>query len=381
MFSRDPKGSALTPDFSLLSSHDVRSVCITGILSEVQAVMPIIGVIVQARLGSRRVFGKTLKTVLGRPLIAYVMDQVRAARQLDTVILATSDRAQDDPVAELGASQGWKVFRGSADDVLDRFYHAAIEHNLDAVVRITGDCPLKDPAIIDWVVCTFRQQADIDYVATNLEPRLPLGMDVDMFAMSALERAWRHAELPSEREHVNPFLRKHPDLFRHHSLVYPQDLTRYRVAVDEPEDFVVVQRIIESLHEPGKVFHLQEVVDFLEQNPHVARVNADLVHNQGYLESLKGDLELMDIRIPRHLQRREWRLYIARAVSKRMGASCESSQVVLTEAPTEEMIPFEVTLRGDILDAVDLREVRLPGRARLEEVEASAQPPEPVRSP
>lgn len=311
--------------------------------------------------------GKTLARILDRPLIAHVMEQVQAAGQLERVVLSTSDQPQDDPLAELAAKQGWPLFRGSADDVLDRFHRTAEAYGFDAVVRITGDCPLKDPEIIDQVAAFHRQHPEFDYIATNFEPRLPLGMDVDLFTAGALERAWREATLPSEREHVNPYMRKHPERFRQHSIVYPHDYSSYRVAVDEPVDLEVVRRVIESLYRPGRVLHLRDVVSFLDQHAEVAGLNAGLLHNEGYVVSLKHDLAAMDIRLPRGLPEREWERHVGRQVAARLDTCGHEVRAERVGEAVAGRVGFAVVLRGAVLDAVDLPEVRVPIEVSVEE--------------
>jgi spore coat polysaccharide biosynthesis protein SpsF len=340
--------------------------------------MTVIGAIVQARLGSTRLPGKTLLDIAGRPLIDHVMRQVGAAGGLDTVVLATTDDPADDPLADHAAARGWNVFRGSREDVLDRFHQAAVRHGLDGVVRVTGDCPLKDPELIDWAVGEFRDRDDLDYLATNFRPHLPLGMDVDIFRSTALARSWREARLPSEREHVNPYIRKHRERFRLGSLVHPVHgadarIARYRVAVDEPADLEVVRHVIGSLAgSSGRVLHLADVVGFLDAHPEVARLSSSLVHHAGYLPSLERDLRSARLSLPPGLDDAGCRDVLATVLSEWMGARFGPEDVVI--APREGAgVTFDLRLHGDILDGVDLPEVRVRLRAETRESAAAGR--------
>jgi len=162
--------------------------------------------IIQARMGSSRFPGKTLADLAGRPMLSRVVERVSQSRAIDKVVVATSIAVGDDPIAEFCAKEGVLCFRGSEDDVLDRFYRAAKEHGADVVVRITADCPLIDAAVIDRVVERF-QSGDCDYASNVLHYTYPDGLDTEVFSMAALAEAWREAKKPSEREHVTPYLR------------------------------------------------------------------------------------------------------------------------------------------------------------------------------
>jgi spore coat polysaccharide biosynthesis protein SpsF (cytidylyltransferase family) len=166
----------------------------------------VIVAIIQARMGSSRLPGKTIADVAGRPLLLHVVERTQRARRVDKVVVATTDRSSDDPIADLCQREGIQCFRGSEDDVLDRFYRTAQAHGADVVVRITADCPLIDAAVIDKVIARF-QAGDCDYVSNILRYTYPDGLDTEVFSFAALERAWREAKKPSEREHVTPYLR------------------------------------------------------------------------------------------------------------------------------------------------------------------------------
>jgi spore coat polysaccharide biosynthesis protein SpsF (cytidylyltransferase family) len=243
--------------------------------------------IIQARMTSTRLPGKVLADIWGRPLLEHVCARARRARKLDLVVVATTDRPTDDRVAAFCSSAGIPCFRGNEDDVLDRYCRAARAFPGDAVVRLTADCPLLDPAVIDQVVAAF-ESGDYDYVSNTLTPTFPDGLDTEVFRREALERAWREARLKSEREHVTPFIWKHTDLFRTHCVRNVEDLSGLRWTVDTPEDLDFVRRLYRHF-EPRLDFGMTDILDALARNPELSRRRASSERNEGYLKSLRED--------------------------------------------------------------------------------------------
>lgn len=229
--------------------------------------------ILQARMGSQRLPGKILKDLGGEPMIARVVERARRAKTLDRVVVATTTDPSDDPVAALCAARGWPVYRGSPDDLLDRYYQAAKAHDADAVVRLTCDCPLADPGIIDRVVGFFREGAPADYASNTLPPRtFPHGLDVEVFTFAALERAWREDRDPSWREHATPYLYRHPELFTLKRYAGAADESAFRVTVDTPEDFELVSRVYAAFGHDR--FSWDEARALLEAHPDWRLLNA-----------------------------------------------------------------------------------------------------------
>lgn len=244
-------------------------------------------VIIQARMGSSRLPGKVLKPLGGKPLLLRMIERVRAAKKVDEVILATSDLPADDAVAHEAAAVGLRVYRGSEADVLDRFYQAARRYGATTVVRLTGDCPLADPALIDRMIARFEEDPDVQYLVTG--DSFPDGFDVEVLSFHALEAAWKEATLPSDREHVCPFIRRQPERFKALTVEHERDLKHMRLTVDEEKDYTVVSRVFEALHRPGSLFGMDEAVAWLEAHPDVAGLNSGIARNEGYLASLKKD--------------------------------------------------------------------------------------------
>ena len=244
--------------------------------------------ILQARVSSSRLPGKVLKPILGKPMLLHQLDRVRRARTLDALVVATSTDPSDDPIAELCAAAGVKCFRGSLNDVLDRFYQAALEFEPEHIVRLTGDCPLADPGIIDGLV-EFYLAGSFDHAGNAVEPMFPDGLDAEILRFSALESAWREAALPSQREHVTPFIHQQPDRFRIGSYRNDVDLSHLRWTVDEPADFDLVERIYAALYPSKPDFTTADILDLLKRQPDLVQLNNGIRRNQGYERSLERD--------------------------------------------------------------------------------------------
>lgn len=244
--------------------------------------------ILQARSSSSRLPGKVLRPILGVPMLLRQIERVQRSRILHALVVATSNDPSDDALAEICAQKGIACFRGSLDDVLDRFYQAAHARKATDVVRLTGDCPLADPEVIDKVIREYLD-AKVDYAANALEPSYPDGLDVEVFRFAVLECAWREALLTSEREHVTPFIYKHPEKFKLLKVCHSENLSHLRWTVDNPEDFEFVSRIYEALY-PGKPdFTTDDILAYLRQHPGLGSVNAHLERNEGYQRSLVKD--------------------------------------------------------------------------------------------
>jgi spore coat polysaccharide biosynthesis protein SpsF len=227
--------------------------------------------IIQARLGSTRLPGKVLKPLAGQPMLARVVERTRRAKFLHETAVATTIATQDDPLAELCQSRGWPSTRGSESDLLDRYHAAALVHRADAVVRITSDCPLIDPGLIDRVVEAFFQ-GEFDYASNTMEPRtFPRGLDVEVIGFEALERAWREDTNPEWREHTTPYIYRHPDRFRLRPVRNNRDLSFYRWTVDTPEDYEFVRRVYE--HFGHDRFLWTDVLKALDEHPDWVEIN------------------------------------------------------------------------------------------------------------
>lgn len=245
--------------------------------------------LIQARMGSSRFPGKVLEDLAGHPMIWHVVNRTRRARNIHKVVVATTDREIDDPIAQFCAQENMGCFRGSELDVLDRFYQAARANQADVIIRITADCPLIDPAVIDKVLLRF-ERGDCDYVCNVERYTYPDGLDTEVFSFAALERAWREAGKPSEREHVTPYLRT--KLFRTANVEseIPLPSMRYRWTVDHPADLEFVRKIYAEFSRNGE-FGFREVFDLLKERPDLATIQTETITNEGYYKSLYAQAE------------------------------------------------------------------------------------------
>ena len=227
----------------------------------------------QARTGSTRLPGKVLKEVCGRTLLEHQMERMLRARSLDRLVVATTTSPADDAIADLVRARGWACHRGSETDVLSRYAQAARAERAGVVVRMTMDCPLIDPDVVDAVVGRMRRGA-FDFVTNNLEPSFPHGLDVEAFSRLTLDAADREAVEPFEREHVSPFVRDRPGRFRLDNVRSPAALHHHRWTVDYPEDLELVRAVYEALYRPGGFFTTADVLALLAQRPDLPKLNA-----------------------------------------------------------------------------------------------------------
>ncbi len=244
--------------------------------------------IVQARLGSTRLPGKVLLDIEGKPLLWHVIDRLKKASLVDKIIIATGKSDANKPIIELAAGMDTPCFCGSEDDVLDRYYRAAAIFGGEAIVRVTGDCPLIDPRIVDLVVGRYLE-GGCDYAANTLNPTYPDGLDVEVFSFAALEKAWQEARWSSEREHVTPYIRNHPEIFRLAGVEHAIDLSCLRFSVDRPEDLKLVREIFRYLYGGGRIFYMEEILRLLEKYPEMVEINRCVINNEGYKKSLMED--------------------------------------------------------------------------------------------
>lgn len=212
-------------------------------------------------------------SIAGRAMLARVVERTARARRVHSVVVATSICPRDDPIAEIAALRGWTCFRGDEADVLDRYWRAAQEHEADVVVRVTADCPLIDPALIDQVVEILEEDPRADYASNTLAPRtFPRGLDTEAFRISALERAWRESRERSYREHVTTYIWQQPAEFELRGLWYSSDLSAERWTVDSQEDLALARAIFQA--GPDHNWDWLEVLAFLDDNPDLRQLNA-----------------------------------------------------------------------------------------------------------
>ncbi|MBI4272957.1 glycosyltransferase family protein [Candidatus Uhrbacteria bacterium] len=242
--------------------------------------------IIQARMTSTRLPGKVLKEVLGRPLLSYLFERLRRVKEIEQIVLATTTNEEDDSIVALCEKERVFVYRGSEHDVLDRYYQAAQMYDADPIMRVTADCPLIDVQVFQLAIQIF-QSGQFDYIYTGSS--FSEGLDCEIFSFEALSRAIQDAKLKSEREHITLYVRNHPELFRIKILENASDDSRYRITVDEPEDFEVVRTIVEGLYPNNHNFNIEHIKKFLNNRPEIFSINSSIIRNEGLLTSLKAE--------------------------------------------------------------------------------------------
>ena len=234
------------------------------------------GIIVQARMSSTRLPGKVLREILGKSILEYQIERLNRVEFSDQLIVATSTDPSDDPITDLCKTLEVPVFRGPLEDVLARYFLTAQHHQLETIVRITSDCPLIDPPIVDEVVRRYNSDSALDYVSNNFERSYPRGLDTEVFSMRALQKAFTNASLAPEREHVTYFIYTHPELFQLATVRCPKDLQNHRWTVDTVEDFELISKIITEIYPRKPNFTLPDVLALLDQHPDWIKINQQI---------------------------------------------------------------------------------------------------------
>ena len=241
--------------------------------------------IIQARMGSTRLPGKVMLEILEKTVLWHVVNRVSKAELIDELIVVTSVNSEDDIIAEFCEDNDALVFRGSEKDVLDRYYQCAKKYDVGDIVRITADCPLHDPNVIDMVINEYLK-GNYDYVSNTIKYTFPNGFDVEVFLFDALEDSWENAKLPSEREHVTPYIRKN-EKFRKKNVYADKKYPIYRCSLDHPEDYEFIRKIYEGIERP--MFYIDDVISYIEKHLELLKINQHIKINEGYLKSLKED--------------------------------------------------------------------------------------------
>lgn len=250
--------------------------------------------IIQARMGSTRLPGKVLKPILNKPLLWHLINRLQRCNTIDQIVVATTTDESDSKIIEFCKENAINYFSGSENDVLDRYYQAAKSFNADSIVRITADCPVIDPQIVDEVIHEYIEKK---HDVCGLSGEFPDGLDVTVFSFETLEDTWRNAKLPSEREHVGPYMLKHPEKFKLGEYVKFDNLGHHRWTVDEVQDLQFIREVFSRLYEPGEIFLTEDILNLLEREPELSKINEGIVRNEGYAKSLTEDEEFLKGRL------------------------------------------------------------------------------------
>ncbi len=239
-------------------------------------------------MGSTRLPNKVMMDLHGKTILEHVVTRVSQSKFVDDIIIATTIGKQDLSIVSFCASHGFRVFVGSEEDVLDRYYQAARLLRPENIIRITSDCPMIDPEIID-LIGHQHLLVRADYSSNTLDETYPDGLDAEIFTYESLEIAWREALLKSDREHVTPFIKKSPNKFKLLSVKNDENLSHMRWTIDQPEDYKFLGEIYGNIYPKNPKFRTKDVLDEINKHPHLTEINSGIIRNEGYLNSLKKD--------------------------------------------------------------------------------------------
>lgn len=243
--------------------------------------------IIQARMGSTRLPGKVMKQLKGNTVLHHVINRVSKVNHVDQVIVATTCRTIDDEIVEETLKIGATVYRGSEEDVLSRYYEAALEAQADVIIRVTSDCPLIDPVIISEVLEFYRNN-EYDYVSNTLSRSYPRGLDVEVFSFSSLKQAYEKAKHPEYREHVTPYIYNNSEQFSIFDYHSQENYAQYRWTLDTKEDWTLINEIYNALYESEHLFGWKTAIELMKLQPTLPEINAHV--EQRKLSVLKGTL-------------------------------------------------------------------------------------------
>jgi spore coat polysaccharide biosynthesis protein SpsF len=236
-------------------------------------------VIVQARMGSTRLPGKVMAEIAGKPMLLHVLERIQRAHLVNSILIATTCLQEDDSLCDWATRHGYPFYRGSQFDVLDRYYQAAFAGRADRIVRITSDCPLIDPVLIDQSI-EIHEKTGADYVSDSVRPTLPLGESVEVFCFKSLARAWSNASLEYERVHVTPYFYRNPGKFTLESLGLSGDYRHYRWTVDTPEDLEFVKRVFAKAGNEEACLSWRDTLSIVDKNPQIKYLNEHIIQKR-----------------------------------------------------------------------------------------------------
>ena len=251
-----------------------------------------IGCIIQARMGSTRLPGKAMLYVENDKTVLYfVIKQLQNCKLIDKIIVATTTLEDDNKIADFSKDLGIDCFRGSSNNVLDRYYQCAKKYSVLTIVRVPSDKPLIDPEIVDNVVSVFRNNS-YDYITNFLSnPTFPSGTEVEIFSINALKKVWEKAKLPSEKEHVTPYFVNHEDEFKITHIENSENISHLRWAVDKMEDLKLVRKIVSKIKKRPII--TKDILDLFAKEPELVEINKNVNRKEGELKSIKEDQEFL----------------------------------------------------------------------------------------
>lgn len=244
--------------------------------------------IIQARTGSTRLPGKVLLDLAGKSALEHVIERMRCCRLVDDFIVATTISRQDLSIVNLCAELGVRVYCGSEEDPLERYFQAARLFGGDHIIRIKADCPAIDPNVVDQAV-RLHLATGADYTTNTVERTYPVGQDVEILTRQTLLQLWRDAKLYSEREHITLYIQKHPDKFHTEHLKWKTDYSHKRWTMDNPEDYEFLRVVFQALYPKNPVFSMEDILQYLTLHPELENLNGHIPVDAGVQRSLMYD--------------------------------------------------------------------------------------------
>jgi spore coat polysaccharide biosynthesis protein SpsF (cytidylyltransferase family) len=244
---------------------------------------------IQVRTASTRFPQKVLKKIKGKTILELFIDRVKCCKQIDKIVIATTENTGDDIVVKMAQEMELEWVRGSEMDLLDRFYKCAKLYNPDIIVRVTPDDPFVDPEVLDHGIQIFKEN-DVDFVTNHFEPTFPEGLDVEIYSYRTLQIAWKEAKLASDREHCYPYILKNPNKFKTINFTQNQDNSHLRWTIDHECDFEMTKVIYDHLYDTKPIFLQKDILEVLKKHPDIAEMNSEIKRKEGLYISLKQDV-------------------------------------------------------------------------------------------
>jgi len=238
--------------------------------------------IIQARIGSTRLPGKVLKEICGKTVLEHDIDRLKRVKNIDEIVIATTTLEKDNVIVNEAKRLGVKIFRGSEENVLSRYYYAAKESNAEVIVRVTSDCPLIDSEITEGIIQYFvDNNSKYDYVSNTIKRTYPRGLDTEVFSSDALKKAFNEATLDSNKEHVTPYIWSNPNIFRLGYFMNNIDYSDLRWTLDTEEDFELINRIYKHLYiKKNNEFNMNDIIDLYNRYPELREINKNITQKK-----------------------------------------------------------------------------------------------------
>ncbi|NQU81376.1 MAG: glycosyltransferase family protein, partial [Bacteroidetes bacterium] len=244
--------------------------------------------ILQARMGASRLPNKVLLKIKGKTLIELYINRVEQSQLIDKVVIATTKKPEDDVIQEIVTQLGHECFRGSENDLLDRYYQCAKKYKADVVVRITLDDPFVDYRVTDRAVQIFKDN-QVDFVTNHFKPTYPEGLDVEVYSINALEKSWNEAKLLSEREHVFPYIQNNQDQFKIINFEQERDYSHLRWTIDYECDYEMTKVIYDYLYDKKPIFLQEDILELLKKHPEISKINIHIKRKEGVNRTKAND--------------------------------------------------------------------------------------------